>query len=54
MKVERYPGDVLGPDYHEFRIAKNPITIDGPLVTTPSGPGIGVEVDWDVVRKNAC
>ncbi len=54
MQVEKYPGDVLGPDYHEIRIAKNPIHIAGPLVRTPSGPGLGVEVDWDVVRANLC
>jgi len=54
MQVEQYPGDVLGPDYHEFSIAKNPIQIQGPMVTTPDGPGLGVEVDWDVVRKNSC
>ncbi len=54
INVERYPGDVLGPDYHEFSIAKNPIAISGDRVTTPSGPGLGVDVDWEVVRKNRC
>jgi muconate cycloisomerase len=54
MQVEKFPGDVLGPDYHEIRIAKNPIDIRGPHVTTPSGPGLGVEVDWDVVHQNLC
>jgi muconate cycloisomerase len=24
MKIEKYPGDILGPDYHEFSIARNP------------------------------
>jgi muconate cycloisomerase len=54
VQVEKYPGDVLGPDYHEFSIAKNPIRIRGSLVTTPTGPGLGVEVDWNVVRANLC
>ncbi|MBW3598020.1 MAG: muconate cycloisomerase, partial [Planctomycetes bacterium] len=31
VQVERYPGDLLGPDYHEFSIAKNPLLIEGPL-----------------------
>jgi muconate cycloisomerase len=54
LQVEKYPGDVLGPDYHEFSIARNPIAIKGPIVRTPSVPGLGVEVDWDVVGKNRC
>ncbi len=53
MQVEEYPGDVLGPDYHEFSIVKNPIDIDGPLVTTPCSAGLGVEVDWDRARDHA-
>jgi muconate cycloisomerase len=52
MQVERFPGDALGPIYHEFSIVKNPLTIKGPMVTTPDGPGLGVEVDWSVVRAN--
>ncbi len=52
MQVEKYPGDVLGPDYHEFSIAKTPLTIAGPAITIPDLPGLGVEVDWDVVRKH--
>ena len=54
MQVERYPGDALGPIYHEFGIVKQPLTIAGPLVTVPSGPGFGVEVDWATVRANLC
>jgi muconate cycloisomerase len=54
MQVERYPGDALGPIYHEFSIVKNPLTIAGPLVTIPSGPGLGVEIDWPTVRANPC
>ncbi len=52
MQVEKYPGDVLGPDYHEVRIAKNPIEINGPLVTITDRPGLGIDVDWDVVDQH--
>lgn len=52
MQVERFPGDALGPIYHEFSVVRRPLTIEGPLVTVPSGPGLGVEIDWDVVRAN--
>lgn len=53
MQVERVPGDILGPVYHEVPVVKNPLSIKGPIVTTPDGPGLGVEVDWGVVEKCA-
>lgn len=52
MKIEQYPGDVLGPDYHEVRIARNPIQIEGPLTTLTPGPGLGVDVDLDVIKHH--
>lgn len=50
--VKRYPGDMLGPAYHEFSIAREPIQIDGPLVYVPDRPGLGIDVDWAIVRAN--
>jgi muconate cycloisomerase len=52
MCIEEFPGDMLGPEYHEVRIAKNPIKIEGPLVTIGSNPGLGIDVDWDVVKDH--
>jgi L-alanine-DL-glutamate epimerase-like enolase superfamily enzyme len=52
MQVETYPGDILGPDYHEFRIAVDPIRIEGPLTTVPDRPGLGVDIDWHLVRSH--
>jgi L-Ala-D/L-Glu epimerase len=54
IQVEQFPGDVLGPDYHEFSIVKEPIAIQGPLTTITHRPGLGVEVDWSLVAKNRC
>jgi len=54
MQVERYPGDMLGPDYHALRIARDPVQIEGPLTTISDRPGLGVEVDWDLVRSCPC
>ncbi|HEY2893491.1 MAG TPA: enolase C-terminal domain-like protein [Pirellulales bacterium] len=51
MDVERYPGDLLGADYHEVRIAKDPVQIEGPITTISERPGLGVEVDWNLVRN---
>jgi muconate cycloisomerase len=52
VEVERFPGDVLGPSYHEFSIAREPITIDGPWVEVSQRPGLGVTVDWDRARQH--
>lgn len=52
LQLEKFPGDILGPDYHEFSIAKNPISIKGPIVTITNLPGLGVDVDWNVIKDN--
>lgn len=52
MQVEKFPGDMLGPEYHEVRVVKNPIDISGPIVTITNRPGLGVDVDWDVVKSH--
>jgi muconate cycloisomerase len=52
MQVEKYPGDVLGPIYHEFSLVRHPISIQGPEVTVPDRPGLGVEVDWQAAREH--
>jgi L-Ala-D/L-Glu epimerase len=52
MNVEKYPGDIMGPDYHAFSVVKEPLEIRGPVITIPDRPGLGVEVDWGVVEAN--
>lgn len=54
IQIEKYPGDVLGPEYHEFRIVKNPLNIEGPVVTITDRPGLGVDVDWGIVKAHVC
>jgi len=51
MQIESYPGDCLGPYYHELSIAKNPLKIEGPFTTLHAGPGLGIEVDWELVER---
>ena len=51
LAATTYHGDILGPLYHEVSIAKNPIEFEGGLVHAPTGPGLGVEVDWDLVER---
>ena len=50
LRVERYPGDIYGPIYHEIRVVKEPLQISGPITVVPDRPGLGVDVDWDLVR----
>ncbi len=52
LKIEEYPGDILGPDYHDTRIVTNPLKISGPIVELSDDPGLGVEVDWAAVEKH--
>ncbi len=51
LRVEQYPGDIHGPAYYEFRIAQEPLSIAGPVTTITNRPGLGVEVDWPLVRE---
>ena len=51
MQVESYPGDILGPWYHERRIVEQPLEIANATCTIPKKPGLGVEVDWDLLRS---
>lgn len=52
IQVEKFPGDILGPDYHQFRIAKNPVSIVGPVTTITDRPGLGIDIDWDLVEQH--
>lgn len=52
MNVERIPGDILGPEYHEFSIAKDPLKINGPIISLTDRPGLGIDVDWSIVEAN--
>lgn len=51
LQVEQWPGDIHGPAYYEVRIVKEPLSIVGPLTTITDRPGLGVEVDWPLVRE---
>lgn len=51
MNIEKYPGDIMGPDYHSVSVVKEPLVIDGPTITINDRPGLGVEVDWKTVEQ---
>jgi L-Ala-D/L-Glu epimerase len=54
MNIEKYPGDIMGPDYHTVSVVTEPLAIRGPSITISDRPGLGVEVDWKVVEANRC
>jgi L-Ala-D/L-Glu epimerase len=49
----RYHGDILGPLYHEIAVAREPVRFERGHVYCPNSPGLGVEVDWDLVERLA-
>jgi muconate cycloisomerase len=51
LQVEEWPGDIHGPAYYETRIVKDPLSINGPVTTITNRPGLGVEVDWELVQQ---
>ena len=51
MRVETFPGDILGPIYHTDRIVKEPLAIERATCTIPDRPGLGVEVDWPGLKR---
>ncbi|MEZ6128172.1 MAG: enolase C-terminal domain-like protein [Planctomycetaceae bacterium] len=52
VQIETIPGDCLGPSYHEFSIAHQPLKIEGAFTTLSDRPGLGIEVNWDLVEQH--
>jgi L-alanine-DL-glutamate epimerase-like enolase superfamily enzyme len=51
LQVEQWPGDIHGPVYYEVRLVTQPLKIEGPITALTSRPGLGVEIDWSLVRE---
>jgi L-alanine-DL-glutamate epimerase-like enolase superfamily enzyme len=51
LQVETWPGDIHGPAYYEICLVKEPLVIEGPTTTITDKPGLGIEVDWPLVRE---
>jgi muconate cycloisomerase len=41
----RYPGDFIGPLYHESDLLQHPLSLGPVEALVPTGPGLGVELD---------
>ncbi len=48
---EQYPGDFLGPLYHEADLLTEPLLLGPDTARPPEGPGLGVEVDNEQLER---
>jgi L-alanine-DL-glutamate epimerase-like enolase superfamily enzyme len=48
---ERYPGDFIGPLYHQADMLTKPLSLGPKAARVPDGPGLGVELDMDQVER---
>lgn len=48
---ERYPGDFIGPLYHEADMLRSPLALGPERARVPEGPGLGVELDEEQLEK---
>ena len=48
---ERYPGDFIGPLYHQADMLKTPLELGPKAAKVPNGPGLGVELDTDQLEQ---
>lgn len=48
---EKFPGDFIGPIYHEADLLKTPLTLGPSAAVAPDGPGLGVELDEEQIEQ---
>jgi L-alanine-DL-glutamate epimerase-like enolase superfamily enzyme len=48
---ETYPADILGPNFHETDLLCQPLVLDPHGAKVPEGPGLGVTLDLDQLRR---
>jgi L-alanine-DL-glutamate epimerase-like enolase superfamily enzyme len=48
---ERYPGDFIGPLYHDADLIAQPLSLGPEVARVPEGPGLGVEIDLEQVES---
>ena len=48
---ETYPGDLLGPLYHEGDLIDTALELGPKIAKVPEGPGLGVTLDNDQIER---
>lgn len=51
VEVESFPADTIGPFYHESDLLTQPLNLGPPEAYVPDGPGLGVELDDELLRR---
>lgn len=51
VDTEAFPADTIGPFYHEADLIREPLDLGPPYARVPAGPGLGVELDEEQVRR---
>jgi muconate cycloisomerase len=51
VDTDAFPADTIGPFYHEADLITKPLDLGPPYARVPDGPGLGVELDEDQVKR---
>jgi L-alanine-DL-glutamate epimerase-like enolase superfamily enzyme len=51
VDTDAFPADTIGPFYHDADLIAKPLDLGPPYATVPDGPGLGVELDEDQLKK---
>jgi len=51
-RVLDYPSDNTGPELYTADVVKTPLRYENGFLVVPDGPGLGVEVDEDLLRQH--
>ena len=51
VDTDAFPADTIGPFYHEADLITKPLDLGPPHAKVPDGPGLGVELDEEQVRR---
>ena len=48
---DAFPADTIGPFYHDADLITEPLDLGPPAAKVPDGPGLGVELDEDQLKR---
>ena len=51
VDTDAFPADTIGPFYHDADLIAKPLDLGPPYAAVPDGPGLGVELDEEQVKK---
>ncbi len=51
LDSDAYPADLIGPHYHVADLLSTPLELSYAHARVPEGPGLGVEIDEDALRR---